>query len=76
MRRVRLDGGPVPVPREVLDGLEAVRRSGLTNMLDRLRVAEIASVMGFEEAARWAREDPGSYSRGIFAGFEEASTDR
>ena len=38
----------VPVPREVLDGLEAVRRSGGTNMLDRPRVGELSEAMSFE----------------------------
>lgn len=63
---------PVPfaVPREVLEGLEAVRRSGLTNMLDRPRVAEIAEGMGFEEAARWVRGNRELYARGVFQGFE------
>ena len=32
----------VKVPKAVLDGIEAVRRSGLTNMLDRPVVAELA----------------------------------
>lgn len=60
---------PVAVPRDVLDGLEAVRRSGLTNMLDRPRVAEIAEEMGFETCARWVRENRELYARGIFEGF-------
>ena len=34
--------GPVPVSMEVFDGIEAVRRSGLTNMLDRPTVAILA----------------------------------
>jgi len=45
----------VKVPKAVLDGLEAVRRSGLTNMLDRPVVAELAEEFGFEGAARWIR---------------------
>ena len=43
----------VRVPKAVLDGLEAVRTSGLTNMLDRPVVARLASEFGFERAARW-----------------------
>lgn len=61
---------PVRVPRAVLEGLEAVRRSGLVNMLDRPRVAEIAARMGFEEAASWMRENREMYARGVFGGFE------
>ncbi len=60
----------VPVPREVFDGIEAVRLSGLTNMLDRPVVAEIAEGMGFEQAARWVRENRDLYARAIFHGFE------
>ena len=61
---------PVPIPREVFDGIEAVRLSGLTNMLDRRVVAEIADGMGYEQAARWVRDHRDLYSRAIFHGFE------
>ena len=61
---------PVRVPREVFDGIEAVRRSGATNMLDRPMVADLAEQMGFDRAARWAREHRDLYARGIFQGFE------
>ena len=59
----------VPVSSEVFEGLEAVRLSGLTNMLDRPRVAEIADEMGYAESARWVREHRDLYARGIFQGF-------
>ncbi len=62
--------GPVIVPREVLDGLEAVRRSGLTNMLDRPRVADLAHELGFEAAARWVGGNRALYARGVFEGFQ------
>lgn len=64
------EGGPVRVTPAVLSGLEAVRQSGLTNMLDRPAVAEIADAMGFEESARWLREHRDLYARAIFHGFE------
>ena len=60
----------VPVPREVFEGIEAVRRSGLTNMLDRPRVAELAEAMGFEESARWVRENRDAYAQAVFQGFD------
>jgi hypothetical protein len=44
--------------------------SGLTNMLDRPRVAEIADEMGYAETARWVRENRDLYARAIFHGFE------
>jgi Domain of unknown function (DUF5049) len=61
---------PVPVAREVFEGIEAVRLSGATNMLDRNWVAELAEAMGFSESARWVREKRDLYARAIFYGFE------
>lgn len=60
----------VRVPQAVLDGLEAVRQSGLTNMLDRPVVARLAREFGFERAARWIETHRKQYAEGIFRGFE------
>lgn len=60
----------IKVARAVYEGIEAVRASGLTNMLDRPRVRRLASEMGFEEAAEWLGEHPGSYATAIFNGME------
>ncbi len=60
---------PVRVPAAVYEGLEVVRLSGGTNMLDRLRVIEIAEMMGYDETADWVRNHRRSYSEGVFAGF-------
>lgn len=60
----------VRVPKAVLDGLEAVRRSGLTNMLARTTVADLAEEFGFEEAARWINAHRREYAEGLFQGFE------
>ncbi len=60
----------VRVPPDVREGLEAVRLSGLTNMLDRPAVARIAAAMGYEACARWARDHRALYARGVFHGFE------
>ena len=65
----------VRVPKAVLDGLEAVRKSGLTNMLDRPVVAELASEFGFEKAARWINAHRKEYAVGIFHGFEAKGGD-
>ena len=70
MKRVRLQGDRVRVAAEVFEGIEAVRQSGLTNMLDRPVVAQIAEEMGFAESARWVREHRDLYARAIFHGFE------
>jgi hypothetical protein len=68
----RREPGPdaVRVPRDVMEGLEAVRLSGLTNMLDRPRVAQVAAAMGYDACARWVREHRDLYARGVFRGFE------
>ena len=63
-------GDPVPVSREVSEGMEAVRRSGITNMLDRPRVIELADTLGFHATALWIHENPSAYARGVFHGFE------
>jgi len=62
----------VRVPKAVLDGLEAVRQSGLTNMLDRPVVAQLAGEFGFDEAARWTDAHRDLYAKGVFRGFEVA----
>jgi Domain of unknown function (DUF5049) len=62
-------GDAVRVPVDVREGLETVRLSGLTNMLDRPAVARIAAAMGYEACARWVREHRALYARGVFHGF-------
>jgi hypothetical protein len=59
----------VRIPAAVWEGLDAVRQSGLTNMLDRPRVIEIAELWGYDETAEWLRANSKAYSEGIFAGF-------
>lgn len=60
---------PILISAAVFEGLEAVRQSGVTNMLDRPRVIEIAEMMGYDETADWLRNNRQLYSEGIFAGF-------
>jgi len=60
----------IKVPKDVLDGLEAVRLSGLTNMMDRPVVARLADEMGFDTAAEWVEAHRKEYAEGIFRGFE------
>lgn len=66
---------PILVPAAVLEGLEAVRQSGYTNMCDRPRVIELAEMMGYDETAAWVRENKQSYAEGIFAGFRADETE-
>ncbi len=61
----------VAVPPEILKGVEAVRRSGRTNMLDRVAVAAIALELGYVDAAFWIEDTANrkAYAQGIFNGF-------
>lgn len=62
----------VRVPADVLEGLEAVRLSGKTNMLDAPRVIELAYEMEHYATALWVHENRKQYAEGIFRGFEAA----
>jgi len=61
---------PVKVSQKVFDGIEAVRQSGLTNMLDRNYVQALCDKMGFYEAVIWIEDNKKEYARAIFEGFE------
>jgi len=63
----------VQIPEKVLEGIEAVRQSGRTNMLDRPAVAAIALELGFVDAAFWIEDKANhtAYATGIFKGFTE-----
>ena len=66
----------VAIPPEVLKGIEAVRRSGRTNMLDRNAVAAIALELGHVDAAFWLDDKANhkTYAEGVFRGFREEKT--
>ena len=57
------------VSEEVLEGLDAVRESGQTNMFDRPVVIKLAEQMGFRATANWIRDHHKEYTEGIFQGF-------
>ena len=63
------------VSEAVLEGIEAVRESGLTNMLDRPVVIRLARELGYEESAKWVEEHRKEYAEAIFGGFEAAEED-
>lgn len=63
----------IEVTEEVLQGIRAVRDSGLTNMLDRPQVVALLRELGYEEAAVWVSEHRDLYARGIFQGFAAAA---
>jgi hypothetical protein len=61
---------PKKVPARVLEGLEAVKKAGTTNMFD-WRVACIQAVaLGYLEASEWIENNTEMYIEGFFAGFE------
>jgi hypothetical protein len=61
---------PKKVPARVLEGLEAVRRAGTTNMFDRQVVCIQAVALGYPEAQAWIENNTETYTEGIFTGFE------
>lgn len=61
---------PVKVPRAVYDGIAAVRGSGLTTMLNRAVVTDLADFYGFDEAASWVRSHWREYAKGLCLGFD------
>ncbi len=63
------DEKAVVVPREVYEGIVAVRDSGATNMFARDQVALIAEEMDHAEAADWIRANKKLYAEGVFRGF-------
>lgn len=65
----------VKVSPAVFKGLETVRRSGRTNMLDWQAVSRIADELGYPEAARWVEDQRKHYAEGIFQGFEPIVND-
>jgi hypothetical protein len=61
---------PKKVSVRVLEGLEAVKRAGTTNMFD-WRVACIQAVaLGYPEVQAWIEKNTETYVEGIFTGFE------
>lgn len=61
----------VKVPRIVFDGLEVIRQSGATNMLDRPVVIHLARAWNLAETADWIESiDTETYGRLIFEGPE------
>ena len=61
--------GPVKVPADVLEGLEAVRRSG-AHMVERTHVLVLAKRMGYRRTILWVEEHSDEYARGVSHGFE------
>lgn len=63
---------PVVVASRVFMGLEAVRRSGITNMFSFNTVQVAVYRLGFYESVVWLEENKTEYVRGIRAGIQPA----
>jgi hypothetical protein len=61
--------GPVPVPQEILEGLEALRRHTHTDMLDIATARYLAMERGQAAVVVWIDAHPEQYARGLLEGF-------
>src|SRR3712207_7859087 len=57
----------------VFEGLEAVRRSGKANLLDRKMVQSWALRMGHVETVLWVEHHPDEYRYGVFRGDRKST---
>lgn len=64
-----MSSNKVVVPDNILDSLEAVRNSGITNMAHLSRVKELVP----SEVATWLDENKETYMQGFFYGFKRES---
>lgn len=62
--------GPVRIPKDVLEELEAVRRSSRTDMLDIPTLRYVASETGKPALVVWIDRHAGEYGRGLLDGFQ------
>jgi hypothetical protein len=62
--------GPVLIPKDVLEGLEAVRRYANSDVLDVATVRYLANERGRGALAIWIHRHPDEYGRGLLDGFQ------
>lgn len=62
--------GPVRIPKDVLEELEAVRRYTRTDMLDIPTLRLVAMDTGRPALAVWVRKHESEYGRGLLDGFQ------
>ncbi len=62
--------GPVRIPKDVLEELEAVRRAARTDMVDIPTLRYAASETGKPALVVWIDKHPSEYGRGLLDGFE------
>ncbi len=61
------------IPKDVLEGLEAVRRYTGTDVLDVATVRYLANERGRATLAVWVHKHPDEYGRGLLDGFQAES---
>ncbi len=62
--------GPVLIPKDVLEGLEAVRRHANSDVLDIATVRYLANERERGPLAIWIHRHPDEYGRGLLDGFQ------
>ncbi len=62
--------GPVRIPKDVLEELEAARRAARTDALDIPTLRYTASEEGRPALVVWLDKHPSEYGRGLLDGFE------
>ena len=68
-----MERGKIQVPsQDIIDGILAVRDTGLTNMFDVAVVIDIAKTLGYRTTAKWIQANMIEYAKGIIQGYEVA----
>lgn len=68
-----MERGKIQVPsQDIIDGILAVRDTGLTNMFDVPVVIDIAKTLGYRTTAKWIQANMIEYAKGIIQGYEVA----
>ncbi len=60
----------IRVPKAVFEGLEAIRRSGATNMFDYRAVVELTSILNNRDTLLWLIDHKREYLQGVLSGIE------
>jgi hypothetical protein len=69
-----MSSNKLPIPAEVMEGLEAVRVCGETNMFDVSMVISLALDLEYSKTATWVRENRKLYLQGVLIGFKADDT--
>lgn len=59
---------PIRVTRRQMEAIDAVRRSGYTNMLDFTGVRVMMVLLGYGDVVQWVEENKRAYGIGILTG--------